>query len=187
MLMMLMPLAAALAIADVGARESADTFGVNTTNSSVVFRIKNRRVTFFYGRFNNLSGTYRIDSDEPSKSMFELKITVESLDTANAKRDAHLKGKDFFDAEAFPEILFKSTSVKKGKDADTYEVTGDMTLHGVTKSMTVELAHTGTQGAMSGFETKFSIKRSDFGMDNFLPGIADEVQLFVSVEGASKQ
>ena len=114
-------------------------------------------------------------------------MKVESIDTHNAKRDQHLKSPDFFNAKQFPAITFKSKQVKKSSK-DTYEVTGDLTIHGVTRPVTVKVTNTGSgkdpMGANRiGFETIFTIKRSDFGMKFMLGPVSDEIRLIVSIEG----
>jgi polyisoprenoid-binding protein YceI len=179
-----------LVVALIGAfvlsANAADTFKVDPVHSSVVFSVQHLGVTNFYGRFNDISGTVVFDKDNPSKSSVELSVPVESLDTHNAKRDQSLKSPDYFDAKQFPTITFKSTKVEGS--GDTLKVSGDFTVHGVTKRLTVDFKKggegKGLQGEMrSGGETRFAIKRSDFGM-NFMQGaIGDEVAVILSLEG----
>ena len=140
----------------------------------------------FYGRFNDVSGTVVLDKADPSKSSVELTIPVESVDTHNEKRDQHLKSPDFFNAKQFPVMTFKSKQVESS--GDTYKVTGDFTLHGVTKPLTLEIKKVGEGKGMEGEirgggETHFTIKRSDYGM-NFMQGpLGDEINIVVSLEG----
>jgi len=181
--LMLVTLAAGLCAAD--AVDAADHYRVNPGNSSVMFRIKNRGVTFFYGRFNDFSGNFTLNADEPAKSSIEMTVKATSIDTNSRKRDDHLRTPEFFNVAKFAEISFKSKSAKKTGENE-YEISGDMTLLGVTRPLSVKVTHTGTRGNFSGFETKFTIKRSDFGMNKFIPGIGDEVHLFVSVEGTKQ-
>jgi polyisoprenoid-binding protein YceI len=133
-----------------------------------------------------VTGTFTID---PAKTSFNLAIKTESIDTDNGKRDEHLKSPDFFNAKQFPEISFKSTSVKPVKDG--YEVTGDLTLHGVTKSVTFSLMGGRTaelpKGVQrTGFSSELVVKRSDYGMDKFKEAIGDEVFISLSFEGTKK-
>lgn len=166
---------------------AAETYKVDPVHSSVLFRAKHFNTGYFYGRFNSVSGSVVVDDANPAKSSVEIQVKVESIDTNDAKRDQHLKSPDFFNAKQFPTISFKSKQVKKsGKDA--YEVTGDLTIHGVTRSVTANVTRTGEGkdpfgGYRIGFETVFTIKRSDFGMKFMLQGISDEVRLIVSIEG----
>jgi polyisoprenoid-binding protein YceI len=179
-----------LVVALIGAfvlsANAADTFKVDPVHSSVVLSVQHLGVTNFYGRFNDISGTVVFDKDNPSKSSVGLSVPVASLDTHNAKRDQSLKGPDYFDAKQFPTITFKSTKVEGS--GDTLKVSGDFTMHGVTKPLTVDFKKggegKGLQGEMrSGGETRFTIKRSDFGM-NFMQGaIGDEVTVILSLEG----
>ncbi|HEV8605774.1 MAG TPA: YceI family protein, partial [Tepidisphaeraceae bacterium] len=137
-----------------------------------------------YGRFNEPNGTVTIDDADPTKSSFTLELQTQKVDTGIQKRDEHLRSPDFFNVKQFPSIKFKSTAVKKTDKG--YEVTGDLTLHGVTKPITVNLEQTG-QGAMGprqiiGFETTVDLKRSEFGMNNMMGPAADDVRLIISLE-----
>lgn len=182
----------ALALPSVAAAEPA-TYKVDPVHSFVVFRIRHLNVGNAYGRFNEPTGTVTYDSGNPEALAFDLTIQAEKVDTGHQGRDAHLRRADFFDAKQFPTITFKSTAAKKAADqeGEKYEVTGDLTLHGVTKPITVTVAKVGEgpgqRGAqLSGWETRFTIKRSDFGM-NFMQGpLGDEVTLVVALEAAKQ-
>jgi len=158
---------------------------VDAVHSSVIFRIQHNGAAMFYGRFNQIAGM--ITLVEGGTGAIDLTVDVESVDTANEGRDKHLKSPDFFNAAQFPEITFQSESMKH-LGGSKYEATGSFSMHGVTKEITVAIEHTGTgqnrQGAsVLGFETTFTVKRSDYGM-NFMQGpIGDEVRLIVSIEG----
>ncbi len=172
--------------------QAANTFEVDPVHSSAVFRIKHMGVSYIHGRFNHISGTFNLDEADASKSSVDLEIKAESVYTANQKRDQHLKSPDFLNVKQFPVITFKSKTVKKVDDM-TYEITGDFTLLGKTKSLTVKAIHTGSGknrsgAALIGFETTFTIKRSDFGMNYGIDmGMAgDDVRFTVSVEASSQ-
>src|SRR5438477_985714 len=142
------------------------TYKVDPVHSFVIFRIKHMDIGHVYGRFNEPNGTITIDDADPSKSSFTLELQVQKVDTGIQKRDDHLRSTDFFNAKQFPTIKFASKEVKKTDKG--YEVIGDLTLHGVTKSITINIEQTG-QGSMGprqliGFETTVELKRSDFGM-----------------------
>src|SRR5450432_515138 len=166
----------------------AESFKVDPVHSFVVFKISHLDIGYVWGEFNGPTGTIAIDDSDAAKSSVQVEVKSDSLFTNAAGRDKHLKGPDFFDAKQFPTISFKSTSVKKTAD-NTYEVTGDFTLHGVTKPLTVTLTKLGEgdkgapMGYRGGFETNFSIKRSDFGMSAMIPMAGDEVKLMVDLEG----
>jgi polyisoprenoid-binding protein YceI len=166
---------------------AAETYNVDPVHSAVIFRIKHGNVSYSYGRFNGPQGTFVFDDHEPANCSFDIKVRTKDVDTNNVERDKHLRSDVFFDVKQFPYITFKSTQVAKAGE-DTYNVAGDMTFHGVTKPITVEVQRTGAGpdpwGAYrSGFETVFTIKRSDFGMDAMLDSLGDEVRLIVSIEG----
>ena len=175
-----------LAIVAPSARAVGEGYKVDPVHSVVLFKVKHFGAGNYYGRFNDVSGTIVLDSKDPSKSVVELQVKADSIDTANQKRDQHLKGPDFFNVKQFPIIAFKAKDVKKsGKD--TYEVTGDLTLHGVTKELKIQAEHVGTGKGMegeerAGFEASFKLKRSDFGMKFMIGPVGDEIQVIASLE-----
>ena len=168
----------------------AEKFTVDTGHSTVLFRIKHMGTSHTWGRFDNITGTVDLDEKNPAKNAFDITIGTKSVNTGIAKRDQHLLGPDFFNAAQFPEITFQSDSVRaKGNDA--YEVTGKLTLHGVTRPLTVTLMKVGAGKAPSGdqivgVDTKFEIKRTDFDMKQMLEGVGDDVLLIVSLEAGHK-
>ncbi len=181
-----------LAVATLGVGSlavAADAFQVDAVHSSVLFRVKHMNTSYAYGRFNDVSGKFQVDEADPSKSVMDLTINAESVDTANAKRDLHLKGPDFFNAKEFPTITFKGKSFRK--TAAGYDVAGDLTLHGVTKPVTFKLGLTGSgkgmRGeALAGVEGSAVLKRSDFGMTYMVGPIGDEVTVTAALEGSRK-
>jgi polyisoprenoid-binding protein YceI len=181
-------LATSLSAAAFPAR-GAESFKIDPVHSSVIFSIKHLGVTDFYAFFKDVSGTVTFDKADPAKSSVDLTVPVESLDSRNAKRDQHLKSPDFFNAKQFPTLSFKSKKVEG--TGDLYKVSGDFTLHGVTKPITIEFKKgaegKGMEGEVrGGGETRFTIKRSDYGM-NFMQGaLGDEVNIIVSVEGVKQ-
>jgi polyisoprenoid-binding protein YceI len=184
-----------IAVSGLAARPAlrgADTFQVDSVHSTMVFKVKHLGASNFYGRFNDISGKLVLDAGDAKKSSVAIDVKTESVDTGNSKRDQHLKGPDFFAAKEFAAISFKSTEVKKAGEGEL-EVKGQLTLHGVTKDLTVKVTQTGTgkdpfnpAGKRAGFETTFKIKRSDFGMKNMLDALGDEVEITVSVECTNK-
>lgn len=178
----------AVLLSSAGLSAHADTFKIDPLHSSIVFSIK-YLVSDFYGRFNDLSGQVVFDKADPAKSSVELTIPVESIDTHYAKRDQHLKSPDFFNAKQFPAIVFKSKSIEGS--GENYKVTGDLNLHGVTKPLTLEIKRgpdgKGPEGEIRGSgETRFTIKRSDFGM-NFMQGaLGDEVTVLLILQGVKQ-
>ena len=174
----------------LGLLRAADTYEIDPVHSSVLFKIRHLNVADFYGRFNEVTGTVSFDKEDAAKSSVSLEVKIDSVDTHNAKRDQHLKSPDFFNAKQFPVMSFKSTKVEKSGD-DAYKVTGDFTLHGVTKSITVDFKRGGEGKCMqgevrSGGATEFTVKRSDYGMTFMLDGLGDEVAVILSFEGVKK-
>lgn len=168
----------------------AQDYQVDNAHSSVIFRIKHLNVSYTYGRFNEVSGSFLLDDAKPENSSVKIEIKTASLDTNSADRDKHLKSPDFFNVKQFPASTFVSKSVK-ALGQDKYEVTGDLTLLGVSKPVSFTLTKTGEGDSpfkdhRAGFETNLTIKRSDFGM-KFMPELLeDNVWLLVSIEGVRK-
>jgi polyisoprenoid-binding protein YceI len=150
--------------------------------------ISHQKISNIHGRFNNFSGKITINSEDPSKSSFALSIPVESIDTNNAKRDEHLRAPDYFNVKQFPTMSFQSTKVKPVDGG--FEVTGDLTLHGVTKPISFTLK--GGDKVVEfpkgikriGLTSTFSIVRSDFGVNAELGGLGDEIPISVGIEAA---
>jgi polyisoprenoid-binding protein YceI len=171
----------------VPALAAADSFNVDPVHSSTIFRIHHFNAGYVWGFIGGPTGTFEYDAADPSKVSFNVSVSLDTLDTRNDQRDNDLKGPDWFNAKQFPSIDFKSTSVKKTGD-NTYDVTGDFTLHGVTKSITVNMQMTGVGQGMrgetrTGFETTFTIQRSDFDMKAMPGGVGEDVRIIVGLEG----
>jgi polyisoprenoid-binding protein YceI len=181
-------LALAVLIGSAGAR-AADTYAVDPAHSTVLFKIKHLNLSYVHGRINNPSGTLVVDAD-PANSSVELELKAENIDTFNEKRDQHLRNPDFFNAKQFPTITFKSTAVKKA-DETHLDVSGNLTLLGVTKPVTVKFEHVGEGkdpwgGFRTGYEGTFTIKRSDYGMTQMVGPVGDDVEVTVSIEASKK-
>ena len=169
---------------------AADAYKVDPTHSSVNFFVKHMGVANAWGRFNDLAGTLSIDEENPAASNIEFTVKTASIDTNSAKRDDHLRSPDYFNAKQFPEISFKSKSVSKaeGKE-DTYLIAGELSLHGVTRSVVAEFIFMGkgtnamSQKTIIGGEATLKINRTDFGMDKHAPDVVGaDVTLIVSIE-----
>ncbi|MFO0816517.1 MAG: YceI family protein [Pirellulales bacterium] len=171
------------------AASGADEYAYDLVHSSVSFKARHLDISWIHGRFNEVDGKFSLDRQDPTKSTFQLTVKVASVDTANAARDEHLRQPDYFDAKQFPTIEFKSTAVKPIKDG--YDVTGDFTMHGVTKSITLtlmggkEIEWKGVKRV--GFSTEVKLKRSDYGFDKSAIGpIGDEAIIIIDCEGMRK-
>jgi polyisoprenoid-binding protein YceI len=167
----------------------ADEFTVDPAHSAAVFRVSHLGLSWSYGRFKDISGSFAVDAQNPSATQFSLAAQVGSIDTDNAKRNEHLKSPDFFDAAQYPTVSFKSTSVRPVDGG--YEVAGDLTLHGVTKPITIMLKGGRTaefpRGVQrTGYVTEFTIKRSEFGMDKMVGAVGDKITVEFSFEGTKQ-
>lgn len=172
-----------LAFAATPAR--AQTFEVDPAHSHVGFRIMHMGVSYVYGRFNDYQGTLTL-GDDPALTMT---VQAESINTAVAARDQHLRTADFFDVENHPALSFTSTAIEATDDG--YRVTGDFTLLGVTREVTVEVVKTGEAttpriGHRVGYHCTFSINRSDYGMDYGIEqgALGDAVEVTLSLQCA---
>lgn len=169
----------------------AETYTIDPSHSNVTFRIRHL-LSEMEGRFNDFGGTIDFDPAKPEAAKVNLTVQVKSIDTANVKRDDHLRSKDFFEVEAFPQATFVSTSVKR-VDEKNLEVSGDFTLHGVTKPMTVKVRIYGpadtAAGKRMGAGTEFKVDRRVFGVNSYADPkalLGDEVTLRVNVEARVK-
>jgi polyisoprenoid-binding protein YceI len=146
------------------------SWNIDSAHSEVEFTVKHLMVATVKGRFQKVSGTAEFDETNPAASHVEATIDATSIDTHEANRDGHLRAPDFFDTEKYPTLTFKSTKVEKANDNE-YKVTGDLTIKGVTKSVTLDVEYAGqTQNPFSknthaGFTAKTSINRKDFGLN----------------------
>lgn len=143
------------------------TWTIDPTHTTIGFSARHAMVAKVRGNFGEFSGTFTLDGDNPASSATELTAMTSSIDTRNPARDAHLKSADFLDVESFPTLTFTSTSVSGAESA--FVVTGDLTIHGVTKSVpvTFELLGVSTDpwgGIRIGFEGSTEISRKDFGL-----------------------
>ena len=144
------------------------TYAIDPTHSRIGFSARHAMVTKVRGSFNEFEGTGHFDVEDPTKSSLQLTIQAASIDTRNADRDGHLKSNDFFDMEAYPEITFASTAVEL-VDPVTFRVTGDLTVKGITKPVSVDLEYTGTAqdpfgNTRIGLEGSTVVNRKDFGV-----------------------
>jgi polyisoprenoid-binding protein YceI len=162
-------------------------YTIDDVHSCALFRVKHAAASQFWGRFNDVSGTFTVAND-PALMAFSVEIKVDSVDTAEPKLDGHLKSPDFFNAAEFPTMKFTSRSAKKAAGENMFEVAGDLSMHGVTKPVTAMVELTGVSdmmGGRAGIEAIFTVKRSDFGMTYGVDkgAIGDEVRVLVNLEG----
>jgi polyisoprenoid-binding protein YceI len=134
-------------------------------------------------------GTLVYDAQSPAKSTVEVTLPLSGLDTHVTALDTHLKEPDFFDADKFPTATFKSTKVQP-LGGDKFTVTGDLTVHGITKSIVLDATlnkvgpHPMTNAQSIGFDATGSLKRSDFGVAKYVPNVSDEITIRITTEGS---
>jgi polyisoprenoid-binding protein YceI len=182
----IVPSALALALC-MAVVSRADTYQLDPVHSTGVFSIHHFNAGYVWGLIGQPTGTIEYDAADATKLAFTVSVSLDNLDTQNARRDADLKGPDWFNAKQFPTIDFKSTAVKKTGDT-TYDVTGDLTMHGVTKSVTVSMEMTGVGQGMQGetrlgFQTTFTVHREDFDLKTDPGAVGDDVRITVALEG----
>jgi polyisoprenoid-binding protein YceI len=145
------------------------TYSLDVTHTRIGFSARHAMVTKVRGAFNEFDGTATLDGDNPGNSSVALTIQVASVDTRQAQRDEHLRSSDFFELEKYPTITFASTSIEH-QGGNDFEVTGDLTIKGTTKSVTFPLEFTGSAkdpfgNVRVGFEGGTTLKRSDYGIE----------------------
>lgn len=170
-------------------RSDAADYQVENSHTSLVFAVSHLGYSYTYGRFNKVGGEFRFDKASPSSGSFKIVIDATSIDTNDEKRDQHLSSPDFFDVRQYPKIIFETTSISGS--AQDMKLTGKLTMHGVTKAVTIPLKYLGEgKGPYGmdrcGFMSTFSVKRSDFGMKGMLPAIGDQITIMFSFEGVQK-
>ena len=168
---------------------AADKYVIDTegAHAFVQFRIKHLGYSWLYGRFNQFSGQFTYGEDDTAASQVQVSIKTASLDSNHAERDKHLRGSDFLDVDKYPEARFVSTSYKEtGLNKAVLE--GELTLHGVTKPVTIDVRRIGSGpdpwgGYRMGFEGTTTIALKDFGIDYNLGPASTHAELTLSVEG----
>lgn len=173
---------------------SEDKYVIDDAHTYIGFSVKHMMVSNVKGKFKEVSGTFIIDEKDMSKCVADITVQVASIDTDNEKRDTHLKSADFFDAEQFPAMTFKSKKLKKTKRG--YTVTGDLTLRGVTKEVQIPFTAvkiTDPQGkTRGGLEAEFKINRMDYGVkwNKFLDkgglAVSNDVKIELQVEAVKE-
>ncbi len=171
----------------------AETWKIDSAHSSAAFSVKHMMISNVKGGFSKVSGTVTYDPKEPKASKVEATIEVATVDTREPKRDEHLRSADFFDVAKYPTITFKSTKVLSASK-DKLKVEGDLTIHGVTKPVTLEVEGPSSPikdpkgNEKVGASATATINRKDFGiiwnkaMDNGGVMLGEEVPVSIDVE-----
>jgi polyisoprenoid-binding protein YceI len=187
----------ALTLAAAAAFADTQTYVVDRAHSQATFTVKHlmSKVT---GKFDDFSGAVSLDRANPGASSVEFTIKTASINTGDPNRDKHLRTPDFFDAEKNPEIHFKSTAIAPSKTKNVYDVTGDLTMRGVTKKVTLPVQFLGFQkdpwgNERAGFELDTTLNRKDYGinwnkaLDNGGFLLADDVAIAINLEAVPKK
>lgn len=169
------------------------TYAIDPAHTRVIWKVNHFGLSNFTAQFNKVSGTLTLDADNPADSALVASVDPASVVTAHpfperADFDAELRGEPWFNTGAFPEATFKSTSIELTGD-NTGRMDGELTFLGVTKPVTFDVTlvgqldkHPFAPGAAIGFSAQGSIKRSDFGLNTFIPNVGDDVQLIIETE-----
>jgi polyisoprenoid-binding protein YceI len=171
----------------VPAEVKSGAYVLDPMHGRTTWTINHLGFSHYTGAFTGIKGTLQLDSANPSKSVVVVAIDPASVGTLNPALDTHLKSKDFLDVATFPTAGFKSTSVTK-TGANTADIKGDLTLHGVTKPIVIKA--TFNQAGLRGTDKKYDvgfdgvadIKRSEFGITTYLPVLGDDVHLHIEAE-----
>lgn len=171
---------------------SADpiTFNIDPMHSSVGFRVRHLGLSRVNGTFGSFQGSFTYDPDDPTNSNVSVTVDLSSIDTGVERRDNHLRSADFFDVETYPTMMFESTEVR-AVDAEHLEIVGDLTIHGITKSVTFEAEFLGMAprrgGHTSAFEATARVNRHDFDLtwnmlQEGLQIVGDDIDITIQIE-----
>jgi len=176
---------------------ATQAFNLDKAHTDVIFSAKHMMVTTVRGKFAGVDGTLHLDVENPTASHGSFTVDAASLNTGVEQRDGHLRSADFFDAETYPTISFASTSVD-AKDGADYEVTGDLTVKGVTRPVTFDVEFLGLYQSMAGarragFHATTKINREEFGLNwnvaletgGWLVGKDVKIEIDLAVEEAA--
>jgi polyisoprenoid-binding protein YceI len=169
---------------------ATEIYQIDPVHSEVSFHVRHLGLSKVYGRFVDYKGTILLDGQDASKSSVNISIDASSINTENSMRDKDLRSSNFFDTGNFPTVTFQSVAVK-GLAKDKFEVTGDLSIHGVTKRITIPITATGTMSTprevRAGFEGSITLSRYDYGI-SFLPGVVgEEVSITLGIEAVRSE
>ena len=169
---------------------SAADYVIDTkgAHAFVNFKIKHLGYSWLHGRFNTFDGQFNYDAKNPNASQISVNIDTASLDSNHAERDKHLRGGDFLNVSKYPQASFKSTAIKFDQDGEEATVTGEFTLHGITKTISFEIDKIGEGkdpwgGYRVGFEGETSLKLADYGIDYNSGPASTHVDIGLFIEG----
>lgn len=167
-------------------------YDIDTTHTQVIFSWNHFGFSNPSATLEKFTGDFMLDTADLTKSSISITFPLDGLHTGVPKLDEHLKSPDFFDAAKFPNITFKSTKVDK-VGANGLKVTGDLTIHGVTKPATLDVKinkigdNPMMKKASAGFDATTTIKRSEFGVDKYVPNVSDEIPVHITFDSHAAQ
>jgi len=173
------------------AQVRAGDYTLEPSHAQVLFSYGHLGFSTFYGRFNAAAGALQLDPKKPASSQLSVTIPVDSVSTGNPKLDEELRGKQFFDAAKYPTISFTARHVSVAHKG-VAQVAGDLTMHGVTRPVTLLAKFNGAginpidKAYTVGFEVSGHVKRSDFGISQYVPMVGDDVTLIISAPFEAK-
>lgn len=176
-----------LLLTSLPAFAATQKYDIEAGHSAVTFSWNHFGFSNPTARLEKINGSIMLDSTDLTKSSVTVAMPLDGLHTGVEKLDAHLKTDDFFDAAKFPNITFTSTKVEKA-GAEALKITGDLTIHGVTKSVVLnaKINKIGENPMMkvasAGFDADVVIKRSDFGVTKYVPAVSDEIPVHITID-----
>jgi polyisoprenoid-binding protein YceI len=174
-------------LATAPALAETKTYALDSSHAHVQYSVDHLGFSTSRGAFRQVSGTLQLDADKPETAKLNVTIPIAGFDSFDAKRDEHIKSADFLDAAKYPDMTFTSTKVQK-TGPKTAKVTGDLTLHGVTKPVVLNVTlhkvgeHPVLKKQWAGFSATGTIKRSEFGVSAGIPFVSDAVQITLDAE-----
>ncbi|MEH6345776.1 MAG: YceI family protein [Bermanella sp.] len=181
-----------LALTSLAIQSQAASYAIDTkgAHAFVQFKIKHLGYSWLVGQFEKFDGSFEYDKDNTKQSSILVNIDTRSLDTNHAERDKHLKGKDFLNVSKYPSATFKSTSMKI--EGDSGVVTGNLNMHGVDKTITIDVSRIGEGNDpwgsyRAGFEGTTTLKLEDFNIANTLGPASGSLEMLLNIEGIRQQ
>ena len=180
-------LSSLLFVAAAPALAATQKYDIDPTHTQVIFSWDHFGFSKPSASLEKFSGTFLLDTADLTKSSIDITFPLEGLHTGVPKLDEHLKSPDFFDAAKYPDITFKSTKVEKS-GAEGLKITGDLTVHGVTKPVTLDAKvnkigdNPMVKAPSAGFDATVTIKRSDFGVSKYVPAVSDEIPVRITLD-----
>ena len=178
------PVMVATALAD---GHQTGSYAMDSSHTSVVFKVNHLGFSTYIGRFDTVTGDLNFDEKDPAKSGVNVTIESASINTNRRELEEKLRGEEMFNSEAHPQITFVSTGIEKTSDT-TGKITGDLSVAGMTKPVVLDVTFNGgaphpfNKKMTLGFSATANLKRSEFGLDSWLPAIGDDVALVIETE-----